>query len=88
METLQNLDVMNILDGMKKDLADHGLLENVNEIIDNIPSLTPVTDFIDKEHSHDVEFFWNYWPLYYILWPIGIPLNVVLFPFFFLQLPF
>ena len=55
--------------------------------MDNIPSLTPATDYIE-DPSHNVEFLWNYWPLYYILWPIGIPINVILFPFFFLQLPF
>ena len=46
METLQNIDVTHIFDGMKKELAEHGLLKNVDEIIDNIPSLTPGTDYI------------------------------------------
>ena len=37
-------------------------------------------------HDHDVQFIWNYWPFYYVLWPLAF-LNILLLPFFILQLP-
>ena len=40
-----------------------------------------------SQHRHDVQFFWNYWPFYYVTWPVIIPLNTLLFPFWLIQFP-
>ena len=39
-------------------------------------------------HRHDVQFFWNYWPFYYVTWPVIIPLNVMMLPLWLIQFPF
>jgi hypothetical protein len=57
----------------------NGMDKELDSILAEMPSVTPATDYIEG-HKHDVRFIWNYWPLYYFFWPIGIPLNILFFP--------
>ena len=39
-------------------------------------------------HDHDVEIFWNMVPFVFIMWPIALPLNLMLWPFTIITIPF
>ena len=39
-------------------------------------------------HEHDVQIVWNMMPFVLITWPIAIPLNIMLWPFTIISIPF
>mgnify|MGYP006906994807 CR=1 FL=1 len=53
---------------------------------DMLGSILPMEMTQSIGHDHDVQFIWNYWPFYYFMWPLSF-LNILLFPFYILQLP-